>query len=161
MIKYLFFGLWICAVTLGSAYGAMIWSVQQESEAAQSKNDAEEIEQIKTRMITVPVFAEGALRGYVLAQFVFEISAAKTKEMGIKPDLFLVDEAFKVIYSGEAMDFRNLRKKDVAALSELIKKKVNARFGDDFVKEVLVQELNYMPQERLRGGALRGGRHLA
>jgi hypothetical protein len=159
LIKYLLFGLWICGVTLGSAYGAIIWSMQKAAETTDNKGSQDQYEQIKTRMITVPVIVEGKLQGYVMAQFVFQINVAATKEMGIKPDLFLVDEAFKVIYSGEAIDFRNARKKDVAALSELIKKRVNTRFGENFAKEVLVQELNYLPQDRMRGGALTGARH--
>jgi hypothetical protein len=74
--------------------------------------------------------------------------------MTVKPDIYLVDEAFKVIYSGSAIDFRNPSKPDFAALGQTIKDNVNARFGGNFVQEVLVQELSYLPQERLRGGSL-------
>ena len=92
----------------------------------------------------------------MLAQFVFHLDAAAVKEMKVKPDIYLVDEAFKVIYGGTAIDFRDPQKPDFSALGKTIKENVNARFGPGFVQEVLVQELTYLPQERMRGGALQG-----
>jgi hypothetical protein len=157
VIKYLLLGFWICAITLASAYATIVWQTQKPQIETAAKDDDEPVEQLQTKMITVPVLANGGLKGYVLAQFVFRINAAALKNMPVKPDIFLIDEAIKVIYSGEAIDFRNPEKRDVAKLSALIKKNVNARFGDNFVKDVLVQELNYLPQDRLRGGALSGG----
>lgn len=157
MIKYILLGVWICGVTLGSSYGVILWQAQQEQKAsAGSEQPKVAIEQVQTKRINVPVIANGALKGYVLAQFVFHIDAAALKEMTIRPDIYLVDEAFKVIYSGKAIDFRDPQKPDFSALGKTIKENVNTRFGPGFVQEVLVQELTYLPQERFRGGALRG-----
>ena len=156
MIKQLLFAFWICAISLGSAYATIMWQMQARQSAEAEKNKKAMIEQVQTRRISVPVISEGALKGYVLAQFTFQVDATALKEMTVRPDLFLVDEVFKAIYSGEAINFRNPQKPDVGALSALIKKNVNKRFGKEFVKEVLVQELNYIPQERFRGGALQG-----
>lgn len=157
MIKYILLGVWICGVTLGSSYGVILWQAQQEQKAsATSEQPKVAIEQVQTKRINVPVIANGALKGYVLAQFVFHIDAAALKEMTIRPDIYLVDEAFKVIYSGKAIDFRDPQKPDFSALGKTIKENVNTRFGPGFVQEVLVQELTYLPQERFRGGALRG-----
>lgn len=162
MIKYILLGLWICGVTLGSSYGVIIWQAQQQQhKAGAGEQPKVAIEQVQTKRINVPVIANGALKGYVLAQFVFHIDAAALKEMTVRPDIYLVDEAFKVIYSGKAIDFRNPQKPDFSALGPTIKDNVNARFGQGFVQEVLVQELTYLPQERFRGGALQGGGNFA
>jgi hypothetical protein len=146
MIKIVALGLWVCAVTLGAAYAAMTWqtddSPQREAPVA--------LEQVTTKMISVPVIGDGAVQGYVLAQFVFTMEAEKLKQLATKPDLFLVDEAYKVIYAGEAVDFRHLRRTDVAALAKIIKENVNKRFGQNLVQEVLVQELNFLPKEQIR-----------
>ena len=156
MIKYILLGVWICGVTLGSAYGVILWQAQQQQNAGAGEPPKVAIEQVQTKRINVPVIANGALKGYVLAQFVFHIDAAALKEMTVTPDIYLVDEAFKVIYSGKAIDFRNPQQPDFSALGSTIKDNVNARFGPGFVQEVLVQELTYLPQDKLRGGALRG-----
>lgn len=161
MIKHLLFAFWICAITLGSAYGTILWHVKGSDNADSDQADKVQIEQVQTKRISVPVISDGVLKGYVLAQFTFHVNAPALKKMTIRPDIFLVDEVFKAIYGGDAIDFRDPKKPDVGALSALIKKNVNARFGNDFVQEVLVQELNYVPQERLRGGALPGDVHFA
>lgn len=154
MIKYILFGLWICAVTLGSSYAMIAWQAQQESPNAEADKPQIKIEQVQTKRISVPVMANGNLKGYVLAQFVFHVDGDAMHSMTVKPDIYLVDEAFKVIYSGSAIDFRNPSKPDFAALGRTIKDNVNARFGGNFVQEVLVQELSYLPQDRLRGGSI-------
>jgi hypothetical protein len=153
VVKYIFVGIWVCAVTLGAAYGVMYWRAQQQQAAAHPIAPKIEIEQIKTKMISVPLVLNGTVHGYVLAQFTFTVEAKAANALPVKPDIYLVDEAFRLIYAGEAIDFRTLRKPDVAALGRLIKESVNKRFGTELVKEVFVQELNYVPKEQFRGGA--------
>lgn len=162
MIKYILLGLWICGVTLGSSYGVIWWQAQQQQKKdAAGEQPKIEIEQVQTKRINVPVIANGALKGYVLAQFTFHLDAVAVKQMKVKPDIYLVDEAFKVIYSGTAIDFRDPQKPNFAALGKTIKDNLNARFGAGFVQDVLVQELTYLPQEKFRGGALPGSASFA
>lgn len=159
MIKLIIAGLWVCLVTLGSAYGAVYWQTAQHPpthESAQKSNDhghgaSGGKETLKTRMISVPVIADGAVQGYVMAQFVFVADSKAMKEMAVKPDLFLLDEAFKTIYSGEAGDFRKLKKQDLGVLVKKIGENANKRMGVNVVEDVLIQELNYIPKDRVRG----------
>jgi hypothetical protein len=156
-MKYIFLGVWICVVTLGSSYGVIVWQAQQQRAAGKAGEPPKvPVEQVQTKRINVPVIANGTLRGYVLAQFIFQINAAALKEMKTKPDIYLVDEAFNVIYSGLAIDFRDPQKPDFSALGRTIKEKLNARFGEGFIQEVLVEELTYLPQDKFRTGALQG-----
>jgi hypothetical protein len=161
MIKHLLFAFWMCAVTLGSAYGTIIWQVQSEKSADDGHDEKPPIEQVQTKRISIPIISDGGLKGYMLAQFIFNVNGASLKELTVRPDIFFVDEVFRVIYGGGFIDFRDPKKTDISALSALIKKNVNARFGENFVQDVLVQELNYVPQERFRGGALPGDTHFA
>jgi hypothetical protein len=151
MIKPLLLGIWLCGVTLGAAYGIMTWQKQQRAAAEAVKTEAPVLEQMQTKVINVPIIADGAVQGYVLAQFTFTVEANKLKELSTKPDLILVDEAFKLIYAGEAVDFRRLRRADVDALSKILLANVNKRFGQALVHDVLVQQLNYLPRDQLRG----------
>ena len=148
MIKTLLVGIWLCAVTLGAAYGVMMMQMDKEAPAEESKPVA--LEQRQTKMLNVPIINNGAVDGYVLAQFAFTVEAEKAKELSTKPELILVDEAFKLIYSGEVVDFRHLRRSDIGELSKIILENVNKRLGQNLVHEVLVQELNYLPKEQLR-----------
>ena len=152
MIKPILLGLWLCVVTLGSAYGVIAWQKQQRAAAVAAAIQPSVLEQVQTKVINVPIISDGAVQGYVLAQFAFTIEANKLKELSTKPDLILVDEAFKLIYAGEAVDFRHLRRADVDALSKMLLTNVNKRLGQDLVHDVLVQQLNYLPRDQLRGG---------
>jgi hypothetical protein len=152
VLKFVFVGLWACVVTLGTAYSVMTWKAQQQHAAAHPTETKAELEQIKTKLISVPLVLSGNVLGYVMAQFTFTVETKVAKTMSVNPDIYLVDEAFRVIYSGDAVDFRSQRKPDVAALGRLIKEAVNKRLGAELVKEVYVQELNYIPREQFRGG---------
>jgi flagellar basal body-associated protein FliL len=151
MIKALLVGIWLCAVTLGSAYGVLSWQKKQQAAKSAETHEASVIEQMQTKMINVPIITDGAVQGYVLAQFAFTVESSKVKELSTKPDLILVDEAFKLIYAGEAVDFRHLRRTDVDALSKMILTNVNKRLGQEIVHDVLVQQLNYLPRDQIRG----------
>jgi flagellar basal body-associated protein FliL len=152
MIRVVLLGVWLCVVTIGSAYGVMSWQQKKaETEAREAANSPETLEQMHTSTMNVPVIKDGAVQGYVLAQFVFTVESKKLKTLSTKPELVVVDEAFKLIYTGSAIDFRHLRRNDIAALCKLIQENVNKRFGDNLVREVLVQQLNYLPRDQVRG----------
>src|SRR5262249_1244794 len=107
---------------------------------------------IRTRMISVPIVADGAINGYVVAQFAFTAPANVMKNMSVKPDLYVIDEAFQLIFSGELLDFRQFKKQDLKTLGKKIVENVNKRLGSRVVEDVLVQELNYVPKDSVRGG---------
>src|SRR5262249_5754661 len=109
-------------------------------------------EYVKTKMISVPVIAKGAIQGYVTAQFSFSIDAKTLNQMSIKPDVLLLDAAFKTIYAGEVADFSHPEKQDLSVLTKGIAEAVNKRFGKRFVEDVLIQELNYIPKDQVRSG---------
>ena len=153
MIKLILSGLWVCLVTLASTYAAVSWLAPRVPEAEthiQKLNGG--LESVKTRMISVPVIGDGAIHGYVLAQFVFTVDGKAMKHLTVKPEAFLLDEAFKAIYGGETIDFRNFTKRDLQALSKQIGDNVNKRLGAHLVEDVLVQELNYVAKDHVRGG---------
>jgi hypothetical protein len=103
-------------------------------------------------MISVPVVADGGIRGYVVAQFAFTAPARLMKQLSVKPDLYVLDEAFQLIFSGELIDFRQFKKQDLPSLGKKIAENVNSRLGVRVVEDVLVQELNYVPKDSVRGG---------
>jgi hypothetical protein len=151
MMKVVLLSLWLCTVTLGTAYGVMMWKASSSGESGRGTDSPVVLQQMQTKMLNVPIIKDGALQGYVLAQFVFTVETEKLKELSTKPEVVIVDEAFKLIYTGEAIDFRTMRRNDIAALSKLILTNVNKRLGETIVHDVLVQEFNYLPKDQLRG----------
>jgi hypothetical protein len=151
MIKMLVSGVWVCVVTLASAYAAFTWQTSARSEHG-SKVFGSGLETVRTRMISVPVIIDGAIQGYVMAQLIFTIDSKTLKDMPIKPDIYLLDEAFKTIYGEGTIDFRQAKKADLGALSKKIADSANKRFGSRLVEDVLIQEMNYLSKDAVREG---------
>lgn len=146
MLKLIFTGIWICVVTMGSSYAAVYWmtghSFISREEAALEGLDYE-----KTRPINVPIIEDGLLQGYVVAQFVFTVDAEALRKLPVPPHPFVVDEAFRLLYADEKLDFRHLARYDLDTLKSKIRSAVNARMQGDFIREILVEELNYFSKE--------------
>ena len=115
---------------MASTYAAVSWLAPRAPEPeTQTQKLSGGLESVKTRMISVPVVADGAIHGYVMAQFVFTVDSKTMKHLSVKPDVFLLDEAFKAIYGGESVDFRQFKKRDLQGLSKQIGDNVNKRLG--------------------------------
>lgn len=151
MIKMIIAGVWVCLVTLGAAYGAFQWQANAKP-PDEVKKPMVNKEVVKTRMLSIPMIRDGALQGYVMAQLNFTIDSKVNKEMPVKASEYLLDEAFKVIYSESDIDFRNFKKQDLVGISKKITENVNKRLQGALVDDVLIQELNYLPKEQARGG---------
>jgi hypothetical protein len=152
MIKPILTGVWVCAATMGSAYLGAAWQRPATVSDRPDHSASSDLVPIRTRMISVPVVADGGIRGYVVAQFAFTAPAKLMKQLAVKPDLYVLDEAFQLIFSGEMIDFRQFKKQDLPALGKKIAENVNKRLGVRVVEDVLVQELNYVPKDSVRGG---------
>jgi hypothetical protein len=149
MLKILLAGGWICAVTLASSYTAAAWKTGQEA-AAEDVEFIDGVNYQKTEPINVPMIADGAIHGYVIAQFVYTADARTLKQLAVPPDPFIVDEAFRTIYGDERLDFRHLEKYDLGALTARIAEVVNARFKADLLQDVLVEQFSYISSDEVR-----------
>jgi hypothetical protein len=142
MIRLLITGIWICTVMAGAIYAGAAWKAGTPLVA--SNQPLEGLEHKKTRPISVPMIADGALQGYIMAQFVYTIDAKTAKKLAVPPDVFLLDEAFRAIYGDEKLDFRRLERFDLTTLTRSLHERVNGRLNADMIKDVLVQEFNYV-----------------
>ncbi len=150
MIKALALGLWASAVTVGATYGAIEW--QLGVSGAPAAEEGNKLEEVRTKAINVPIIADGAVQGYIVAQFVFTVDAKALHELSVKPEVYLLDEAFKTIYAGEKVNFRKLQKQDLPALAKLLGDNVNKRLGITMVHDVLIDQLSYVPKDEARVG---------
>jgi hypothetical protein len=149
MAKLVLVGFWACLMTLASSYAATYWKAEQ-SKAANAEQSSKNIEYRKTKEFTVPKISNGEIQGYIVAQLSFAVDAEVEKHVSAPPEAFLLDEAFRYIYNDDSMDFDNLRKYDLQKLTTSLKQSVNARLNANLVKDVLIQEFNYMSRSDIK-----------
>lgn len=150
MIKFLMVGIWASIVSLGAAFGTLQWNKHGDV-SAEGSGEAK-IEEYRTKAINVPIIGAGTIQGYMVAQFVFTVDAEAMKKMQVNPEVYVLDEAFKTIYAGEQVNFQNMKKQDLPVLAKKLGENVNKRLGLQVVKEVLIDQLSYIPKKDMRGG---------
>ena len=90
------------------------------------------------------------MEGYVVAQFAYTGEAVALKTASVSPDGVILDEAFRLLYAEEKTDFRKLQRADLNKLIETLKGRVLERLPPELVKEILVQEFNYVSKDEIR-----------
>ena len=147
MIKLVASCIWICLVTAAAGYGTVMWKVHQAQAAAPGAK-VEKLQYHKTHPLNVPMIANGAVQGYVVVQFGYT-ETDKAEHSAMPVDVFLLDEAFRTIYSDPKLDFHHLEKYDVAGLTKALVQKVNHRLNEDAIKEILVEEINFVSKDEI------------
>ena len=137
-------GLWVLAVALGGAFGAATLGGSRPA-AAVAEKPALTLE--KTRVLNVPIISGGAVRGFIVAQFNYTVDAAKAKSLPVTPEAFLLDEAFRAIYTDDRLDFLHLDRYDVNGLLARLAAATNRRLGAAVVHDVLVQDFTFISRE--------------
>jgi hypothetical protein len=148
MIKVVLVGLWVCVVTLASSYTAASFKADAGPDAKKDFLDGLNYE--RTGVITVPMLADGAVQGYVTAEFVFTADSRRLAKLSVPPHSFVVDEAFREIYGDPQLDFRHLEKVDMKALAAHIRDNVNARLQSNLLIDVLVGQFNYVSKDDIK-----------
>jgi hypothetical protein len=151
MTKVLFVGLWVCLVALGSTYASIVWRASRPP-PQQGDQPTESVETLKTRLISVPIITKGSIHGYLMAQFAFTIEGKTLKRLTVKPDVYLIDEAFKILYGSDLFDFREVKAQELPAISKMIMDNTNNRLGGPVIRDVLIQEFTYLSKDQVRRG---------
>ena len=101
----------------------------------------------KLQPLTVPILSNGQVQGYVLARLSLEVDEKNAKAAELPPDPFVLDEAFRYLYAEADIDFRKLGRPDLNRIRGEILKRSSARLKSDLVKDVLIEEFNFVPRE--------------
>lgn len=148
MIKPLLLAVWVSILSLSVNFGVAYWKAQSAQGATEKAPQA--LEQRKTRIINVPILTAGSVQGYVVAQFAYTGEAAALKAATVSPEGVILDEAFRMLYAEEKIDFRKLQRADLDKIIATLKARVVERVPPELVKEVLVQEFNYVSKDEIR-----------
>jgi hypothetical protein len=149
VIKTLLIGLWVCIVALGSSY-FFVQMNNSSSAHVPSEEEVEVVEFIKTDMVSVPVIRGGKVQGYLVAQLSFAVNKAETAKLPFEPAPYLVDVAYRALYENSIIDFSQLQPQDLTLLARKISEGANAKLGGAVVKDVLMNEINYVPRDEVR-----------
>ena len=149
-MKLLVSGLWVAAVALGTAYAVALYLPGGSGAEAAAAPPAV-LQTQKTRVINVPMVADGALRGFVAAQFVFTEDTTLLKTLQVPPDVYLLDEAFRAIYSDAGLDPRHVERYDLQKLTARLVKSTNDRLGAPLIKDVLIENFSYIDKDAAKG----------
>ncbi len=155
MVKTILIALWVCIVMASSVYAAVMFGGTKPEVNAKPDEFFGGLDYVKTDIISVPIISDGKIGGYIVAQFVFTVDGTVLRKLSVPPNLFIVDEAFRALFAGEAVDFKNMKKYDLEGLKKSIAKNVNLRFKSELVQDVLIERLNFIPLDKVRYGPKR------
>ena len=152
MIKTIAIGVWACMVALAAVYAAATWQsgAPVEIAMAPSEKRLEGIEYRQPGPITVPMISDGRLRGYVVVKVIFTAAAQDLHDFPFDPQPFVLDETFRHIYTDGKVEFDQMSKYNLDEITDGIRTSVNARLGLGLVRDILIDELNYVDKDDLR-----------
>jgi hypothetical protein len=150
VFKLLAIGLWAAGVTSAAAFLSADFFRHAEQQAESAAPAYKGVEQLKTEMTSVPMVRGGVIEGYVVIQLSFAADIATLEQLKLEPQPFLVDAAFRTIYENQETNFARMKSADLDRLTEKIAAEANRRIGANLVKQVLIQQLNYVRREDIR-----------
>ncbi|WP_243374087.1 hypothetical protein [Microvirga solisilvae] len=148
MIRNVMAGFWVCAVTLASCYAAVTWMVGRAP--TEEQQHYEGLQYKKLPPLNIPIIAEGAVQGYVVANLVFTADSKTLREISVPPEAFIQDEVFRHVYADDSLDFKRLSRYNVNGMIGAVREKINKRLGSEIVKEILVENFNFIDKSDIR-----------
>lgn len=135
-------GVWACLMTIAAGFGAAQW--WSDLPAAREEPYLEGLEYTRLPTISVPMISDGQITGYVVIRLVYTADAGVLNALSIPPDAFVVDEAFREIYTNGRVEFGQIGKYQLNEMIRRIVDAVNARLEADVVRDLLIEGLNYV-----------------
>ena len=144
-MKVILVGLWVTLVALGTAYAVAVY--MPASTGAAPAASVVVLQSQKTRVINVPVVADGQVRGFMAVQFVFTSDASLAKTLQVPPEVYLLDEAFRTIYADSTLYMNHGEKYDLKQLTSHLVESTNAHLGVPLIKDVLIENFDYIDKD--------------
>lgn len=154
MLRLVLLGLWVIATTLAAAYGAVLLG-QADSLPEEATSEDLGTTDMRTELTAVPILRGGEVTGYVIIQLSFQADNRIVREVPVEPHPYLIDAAIRVILSATDIDFRRLRGSELDRLTAAIAHEANTRIGQQLVRTVLVQQLNFVGRDEIRTNWIR------
>lgn len=147
MIKLIVAALWISVATTG----ALLYAFNSSQLAEEAGPGAEitafkGLDYVKTGIISVPVFANGQVHGYFLARLVFVAEGKRLAQLKLPAEALLADQTYSQLYANPEIDFTNRDAIDIDMFRKTVREGVNQRLGEELIREILVEQIDYLPK---------------
>ncbi|UXN66601.1 hypothetical protein N8E89_26320 (plasmid) [Phyllobacterium sp. A18/5-2] len=153
MIRIAIIGLWICGVALGSLYFA-VWQNSATAAVAPQIGDAA-LDDGKTDVFSVPVIIDNTVHGYVVTQLAYTLDKTVKASVNVPVSFFINDEIFNQFY-GHYSDVKDVQKVKFDDVRKSIIDRVNERFPQPLIKDLLVEQFNYITTSEIRNQNTKG-----
>lgn len=152
MIRAVILSLWVGTVALG-AERALLWrEARQKAEAAAlaAAVPVQSVETRKAKPLSAPIARGGRLRGYVVAQLSYVVDAQEAARFGRDVEPYVLDEGFATLYADASFDPDHLDTYDLARFKAALIERLATRLGARIVRDVLIQDFNYVAASDIR-----------
>ncbi|MFC3725156.1 hypothetical protein [Neoaquamicrobium sediminum] len=147
MIKFMVAALWISIATTGALLYSF-QSAQKPQETAEAEATAfQGLDYVKTGIISVPVFDRGKVYGYFLVRLVFTAEGKRLAALKLPAEALLADQIYTQLYASPEIDFTKRDDLDIDSFRESIRTGVNERLGEELIREVLVEQVDFLPKD--------------
>jgi hypothetical protein len=150
MIKLLFFGVWGAAVAVAANIAITKLNLLPQGGSAEKPAATALVEKKKTPVVSVPVIRNGAVEGYAVFQFGYSLERNMVTGGPLAPEAIMLDEIYRIAYGDEKLDLGRTDRYDLSRLPGMLERRLAERLGPGIVKDILIQEFNYVPREKLR-----------
>lgn len=133
--------------------GAGVFAGQYVSAAgptSDGKPKSAEITQVTTEITGAPIIADGRVEGYLVFRVKSSVDVSKLPNAKFEVSPFLIDAAFQASYELYRNGLQTIGPEDIGRLTKLVADKTNARLGEGTVRDVLVDQFNFIPADRVR-----------
>lgn len=157
MIKFMVAALWISIATTG----AVVYSFQSAQTSDDAALEAEPtafagLDYVRTNVISVPMFDKGRVHGYFLARLVFTAEGKRLAQLRLPAEALITDQVYSHLYANPEIDFTSRDSFDVDSFRETLKAGVNQRLGESLIREIIVEQVDYLHKDDAAAGAARG-----
>jgi len=150
VIKFIIMGFWVLLVTLGGLFIGRTMSGDKLPESVDIAVEGQgKREQVNTDIISIPVMVEGDVKGYLLVQLAFVMDEKIKSELDVPIVPFITDAVFAEFFGAYA-DVHQIEKLRFEPSRERIIESSNQRFGAPVIKDLLMQQFNFITTEKLK-----------
>ena len=97
----------------------------------------------KTDVFSVPIIIDNTVQGYVVSQLAYTLDKTVKASVNVPVSYFINDEIFNQFY-GHYSDVKDVQKVKFDDVRKSIIDRVNERFAQPLIKDLLVEQFNYI-----------------
>ncbi|MBB4064150.1 hypothetical protein [Gellertiella hungarica] len=150
MIKVVAAGIWVCIITLGAVYFSVQMATKPPVDEAAAKQASLEV--VKGESITVPLLKDGQVSGYFISRISFMMDKEKLKGGELPLTEYMTDELFSLLVGNAMIDITDPKAFKLDEFKKMVKEDLNKRLGEEYIADVLVEQLDYLSKDDIRIG---------